>query len=159
LASTASTDDFYYVGSKIQITGGLGAGASSVITRYCGQTHATCQGLESTGTLADVAFTQDLDAAHTNIASTLLITLPAVDGGGRTIAAGAAGIATCASRKVSPYMTDYRDVADCTGSMKGFNIYITGGTGAGSVGLIRAGPDAYVPHFPCLILPVHLTLR
>ena len=165
LASTASTDDLYYVGSKIQITGGTGAGASSVITRYCGQTHASCQGLESTGTLAAVAFTQDLDAdggglgPNTNIASTLLIKLPTVDGGGRSIAAGAADIATCASRKVSPYMTDYRDVADCTGSMKGFNIYITGGTGAGSVGLIRAGPDAYVPHFPCLILPVHLTLK
>jgi len=142
LASTASTDDLYYVGSKIQITGGTGAGASSVITRYCGQTHASCQGLESTGTLAAVAFTQDLDTANTNIASTLLITLPTIDGGGRSIAAGAADIATCASLKVSPYMTDYRDVAECTGSMKGFNIYITGGTGAGSVGLIRAGPDS-----------------
>jgi hypothetical protein len=39
-------------------------------------------------------------------------------------------------------MTDYREATDCTGSMKGFNIYITSGTGAGGVGLIRAGPDA-----------------
>jgi len=142
LASTASTDDRYYVGSKIQITGGTGAGASAVITRYCGQTHATCQGLESTGTLNTVSFAQDLDTNKLNTASTLLLELPPVDGGGRSIAAGAPTIATCSSRLTSPYMTDYTTATDCTGSMKGFNIYITGGTGAGSVGLIRAGPDA-----------------
>ena len=52
-----------------------------------------------------------------------------------------AGFAIGANRLNSPYMTDYSDATDCTGTMKGFNIYITSGTGAGGVGLIRAGPD------------------
>ena len=146
LASTASTDDRFYVGAKIQITGGTGVGASSVITKYCGQSHSQCQGLESTGTLAAVSFNEDSvtieAAADTIVASTLKLTLPATDGGGRALVAGAANIATCASRITTlPRMTDYREAADCTGSMKGFNIYITSGTGAGGVGLIRAGPD------------------
>ena len=147
LASTASVDDRFYVGAKIQITGGTGAGASSVITKYCGQSHSQCQGLESSGTVAGVSFTQDSVqneiASDTIAASTLKLTLPATDGGGRAIVAGAAGIAICASRLTTvPRMSDYREATDCTGSMKGFNIYITGGTGAGGVGLIRAGPDA-----------------
>ena len=147
LASTASVDDRFYVGAKIQITGGTGAGASSVITKYCGQSHSQCQGLESSGTVAGVLFTQDSVqneiANDTIAASTLKLTLPATDGGGRAIVAGAAGIAICASRLTTvPRMTDYREATDCTGSMKGFNIYITSGTGAGGVGLIRAGPDA-----------------
>jgi len=146
LASTASTDDRFYVGAKIQITGGTGVGASSVITKYCGQSHSQCQGLENTGTLAGVAFTEDSvnieNIADTIVASTLKLTLPATDGGGRALVAGAANIATCGSRITTlPRMTDYREAADCTGSMKGFNIYITSGTGAGGVGLIRAGPD------------------
>ncbi len=146
LASTASVDDRFYVGSKIQITGGTGAGASSVITKYCGQSHSQCQGLESSGTLAGVSFTEhsveNESPSDTIAASTLMLTLPATDGGGRAIVAGAANIAICASRLTMPRMTDYREAADCKGSMKGFNIYITGGTGAGGVGLIRAGPDA-----------------
>jgi hypothetical protein len=146
LASTASTDDRFYVGAKIQITGGTGVGASSVITKYCGQSHSQCQGLENTGTLAGVAFTEDSvnieNTADTIVASTLKLTLPATDGGGRALVAGAANIATCGSRITTlPRMTDYREATDCTGSMKGFNIYITSGTGAGGVGLIRAGPD------------------
>jgi hypothetical protein len=147
LASTASVDDRFYVGAKIQITGGTGAGASSVITKYCGQSHSQCQGLESSGTVAGVSFVEDSVqneiAGDTIAASTLKLTLPATDGGGRAIVAGAtANIANCASRLTTvPRMTDYREAADCTGSMKGFNIYITGGTGAGGVGLIRAGPD------------------
>jgi ABC-type molybdenum transport system ATPase subunit/photorepair protein PhrA len=140
-------DDRFYLGAKIQITGGTGAGASSVITKYCGQSHSQCQGLESSGTVAGVSFTQDSVqneiASDTIAASTLKLTLPATDGGGRAIVAGAAGIAICASRLTTvPRMTDYREATDCTGSMKGFNIYITSGTGAGGVGLIRAGPDA-----------------
>jgi len=151
LASTASTDDRFYVGAKIQITGGTGVGASSVITKYCGQSHSQCQGLENTGTLAGVDFTEDSAqneiSGDTIVASTLKLTLPATDGGGRVLAlptgAGAADVATCPSRITTlPRMTDYREAADCTGSMKGFNIYITSGTGAGGVGLIRAGPDS-----------------
>lgn len=142
LAATASTSDRFYVGSKIQITGGAGAGASAVVTKYCGQTHAACQGLESTGTLTAVNFEdEETDASNKNIASTLKVRIPSTDAGGRSIAFGSAGQAVCASRLNSPYMTDYSDAADCTGTMKGFNIYITSGTGAGGVGLIRAGPD------------------
>jgi len=141
LAATASTSDRYYVGSKIQITGGAGAGASSVITKYCGQTHSACQGLESTGTFTQVSFTQQQDASDKYIASTLKLRIPSTDAGGRSIAFGSANQADCASRLNSPFMTDYSLAADCMGSMKGFNIYITSGTGAGSVGLIRAGPD------------------
>lgn len=141
LAATASTSDRFYVGSKIQITGGTGAGASAVITKYCGQTHAACQGLESTGTFSAVSFVQEQDANDKYIASTLKLRIPSTDAGGRSIAYGTANIATCASRLNSPYMTDYSDATDCTGTMKGFNIYITSGTGAGGVGLIRAGPD------------------
>jgi hypothetical protein len=141
LAATASTSDRFYVGSKIQITGGAGAGASAVVTKYCGQTHAACQGLESTGTLTAVSFTQQNDASSKNIASTLKVRIPSTDAGGRSIGFGLAGQAECANRLNSPYMTDYSDATDCTGTMKGFNIYITSGTGAGGVGLIRAGPD------------------
>jgi hypothetical protein len=114
-----------------------------VITRYCGQTHAKCAGLESSGSLANVAFTANLDGSNKQIASTLLLTLPAIDNGGRAIVADSGGTsnAICATRLNSPYMTDYTTNSDCTGTMKGFNIYITGGTGAGQVGLIRAGPD------------------
>lgn len=142
LASTASTDDRFYVGAKIQITGGTGAGASAVITKYCGQTHSTCQGLTSTGTLTAVAKTTTIINHNVEVASTLMLRLPEVDGGGRSIAYGAANIANCATRLNFPYMTDYSEAPDCTGSMKGFNIYITSGPGAGSVGLIRAGPDS-----------------
>lgn len=115
-----------------------------MITKYCGQTHSTCQGLTSAGTFTQVSKTSQYIGASPpsiEIASTVLLRLPAVDGGGRAIVFGASGIATCASRLNFPYMTDYSEAADCTGSMKGFNIYITSGPGAGSVGLIRAGPD------------------
>jgi hypothetical protein len=134
LSSSASVFDNYYVGSRINIASGTGAGASSTITAYCGQTHTSCAGLDSSGQLSAIAFTQQTGAAvvgaNVNYASTLKVTLPALDGGGRTIPT--TGDTTCADRLNSPYMTDYVG-ADCTGSYQGLNMYITSGTGAGQV--------------------------
>lgn len=134
LSSTASVFDNYYVGSRINIVSGTGAGASSVITSYCGQTHTSCAGLDSSGQISGVDFDQHIGAsvvgANSNYASTLLLTLPVTDGGGRAIPT--TGDTTCADRLVSPYMTDYVG-SDCTGSYTGLNIYITSGTGAGQV--------------------------
>ena len=116
-------------------------GNSAVITKYCGQTHSACTGLESSGTFASVGNSEHT-VDGTVVASTLLLQLPATDNGGRSIVAGNANDATCATRHNVPYMTNYAYKAgDCAGTLKGFNIYITGGTGAGQVGLIRAGPD------------------
>ena len=134
LSSAASVFDNYYVGSRINIASGTGAGASSTITAYCGQTHTSCAGLDSSGQLSSIAFTQhtgvSVVGASVNHASTLLVTLPALDGGGRTIPT--TGDTTCADRLLTPVMTDYVG-ADCTGSYQGLNMYITSGTGAGQV--------------------------
>ena len=104
LSSTASVFDNYYVGSRINIVSGTGAGASSVITSYCGQTHTSCAGLDSSGQISGVDFDQHLGAsvvgANSNYASTLLLTLPVTDGGGRAIPT--TGDTTCADRLVSP---------------------------------------------------------
>mmetsp|Transcript_44134 Transcript_44134/g.90091 ORF Transcript_44134/g.90091 Transcript_44134/m.90091 type:complete len:1350 (-) Transcript_44134:302-4351(-) len=137
LAATASTYDNYYVGSRIAITGGTGAGASSTVSAYCGTFHTSCDGHDSTGTLSNVDFQMESDAVGI-IASTLKLRLPAVDGGGRNVPND--GTTTCSDRLNSPYMTSYTQ--SCSGKYQDLNIYITRGTGAGQVGLIRAGPDA-----------------
>ena len=153
LASTSAGADNYYVGSTITITGGSGVGASSRITAYCGLAHTSCEGMDSSGTLQAVAVTQhELDLSNalqtrssypsslTNVASTVKVRLPAVDGSGKSVP-NTLGDTTCASHLVSPYMTTYSG-GDCIGTYIGKNIYITKGTGSGQVGLIRAGPDS-----------------
>jgi len=153
LAGTSASADNYYTGSTITITGGTGVGQSSRITSYCGVAHTSCEGTDSTGTVQAVSYIQketDLSNAvvtrtypssQPSVASELRIRLPTVDGSGRSITAGAAGIAVCSTALSSPYMTTYSG-ADCTGTYVNKNIYITRGTGAGQVGLIRAGPDS-----------------
>ena len=81
-------------------------GNSAVITKYCGQTHSACTGLESSGTFASVGNSEHT-VDGTVVASTLLLQLPATDNGGRSIVAGNAGDATCATRHNVPYMTNY----------------------------------------------------
>lgn len=154
LASTSAVTDNYYVGSTIAITGGPGVGASTRITAYCGLSHTSCEGMDSSGTIQAVTFDQkEMTLTNTlqtrggypsslvNVASILKVRLPSVDGSGKSVAAGGAAVTTCATAVVPPYMNSYTG-ADCTGTYVGRNIYISRGTGSGQVGLIRAGPDA-----------------
>uniref|UniRef100_A0A6U5Y2G0 Pyrrolo-quinoline quinone repeat domain-containing protein n=2 Tax=Guillardia theta TaxID=55529 RepID=A0A6U5Y2G0_GUITH len=139
LAPTASREDSYYVGSKISITQGTGAGASSVISAYCGWSHASCEGVDNAGDFQSVAFSMYKDSSSKNVASSLVIKLPAIDRGGRRTPNS--GQITCSSQYKTPYMTTYSG-SDCFGPYAGMNVFISSGTGAGQVGLVRAGPNS-----------------